>query len=83
MRNPPKRLFRARVRNGVLYVGPDGVKHGRGYTDQIERIARSGQFKRGHVYNLEVRHEDWCAIWDGRGCSCTPDIKTVHVGGSS
>ena len=33
-----------------------------------------------HVTRMDVTHDDDCAIYLGRGCSCKPDISFVKGG---
>ncbi len=45
------------------------------YFPKLERLANTGSFPPGTITNVYVRHDDWCAIFDGGVCNCTPDIE--------
>jgi hypothetical protein len=37
-----------------------------------------GGIKRGKVYSVEVRHDGWCDLLNGRGpCNCEPEVGPV------
>jgi len=29
----------------------------------------------GKIRRLEIAHDNWCAIWDGKDCTCEPEIE--------
>ena len=34
----------------------------------------------GHVYSVEVYHDDWCALLAGKGpCNCNPEVVPALV----
>ena len=44
----------------------------------MERVIRAGtELERGTVKHAEVKHDDWCAIFQGGACDCEPTI-TLH-----
>ena len=53
------------------------AKRGGGvYLDRLAALMTSGVVERGKLYDIQIQHDDWCALLDGRGpCNCDPDIK--------
>ena len=31
------------------------------------------------LYQAEILHDDWCAIWDGGDCTCNPVISFRRI----
>ena len=31
---------------------------------------------RGEIVHVEIRHDDWCGIFEGRPCDCNPDVES-------
>lgn len=55
---------------------------GPGYAAKVlvgaEAGLAAGTIRRGALTVAEVRHDDGCALLDGRGdCTCDPDVKFV------
>ena len=44
---------------------------------KIDRLVAAGRIAvtRGSANQLDVVHDDWCAIFDGGFCNCDPDIR--------
>ena len=58
---------------GVLLVGDAPGGH---YRDKV--LAQEP--KSAGLYHVDVFHDDWCAIWQGRKCNCDPHLVTQkHV----
>jgi len=53
-------------------------KTGTGYLERI--VADQGSLRPG-VHHLVVEHDDWCEIFRGGPCTCTPDMHR-HAEGS-
>jgi len=34
---------------------------------------------KGQVYNVEIAHDDWCAIHKKKPCNCDPDIEIKRL----
>jgi hypothetical protein len=47
------------------------------YVKKLEDLRARGEFPTG-VYDVEVAHDDWCAIHAGGYCNCDPDIR-IHA----
>jgi hypothetical protein len=47
------------------------------YLTKLNRMLAAGQIrlKGTGVHVLDVTHEDWCAIYQGKTCDCDPDVK--------
>ena len=30
----------------------------------------------GEVVHVEVRHDNWCGIYEGRACDCEPEVES-------
>lgn len=80
MKRKPKRIFRERRTPGgikTLHVGPEHY-HRPNYEAKCDaladELARTGQLKPG-VRIMEIRHDDDCAHWQGRGCNCDPEVR--------
>lgn len=43
------------------------------YVDAVEAVARGAQ--PGKVTHIDVYHDDWCAVFSGGACNCTPIVK--------
>jgi hypothetical protein len=47
----------------------------------VRLLERSeGRMRPGHLYQLRVRHDDWCRHWGGGACDCDPECSLVEVG---
>jgi hypothetical protein len=45
------------------------------YVKKIEDLWRTGALPRSAgCHQLSVFHDDWCGIFEGQRCNCTPDI---------
>lgn len=55
------------------------------YKKKVQQAIQAGAFKRGEIYDIDVRHDDWCGVWVGKPCNCDPDITIgpAHVRGDS
>ena len=76
----PRRLFKARrLAGNTLYVGPEWTGPQPRYLAKVEVLLRAaaGQARPGQVGNIEVRHGDDCAFFDGGCCDCDPDVRLV------
>lgn len=50
------------------------------YRAAINKAAAAGKFdmvKPGTVQTLEIQHDDWCAIFKGGECNCSPTMELV------
>ncbi len=45
----------------------------------MEALARSGVPRPGTVTPVVVAHDDWCPIFEGRACSCSPEVTIPTV----
>ena len=44
---------------------------------KVEYLARLGAFPRGAVTQVDIAHDSWCNIYQGKPCNCDP---AVHIG---
>ncbi len=44
------------------------------YLSKLQRLLEDGQIGAG-VYQIEVAHDRWCAIYLGGPCDCNPDVR--------
>lgn len=46
-----------------------------GYIEKI--LALGPTLERGKVYHVAIGHDDWCAIYAGRACTCDADVTVL------
>lgn len=56
-----------------------GNSPGGNYSSAVEVLA--SQVRAGDAVHVEIRHDDWCAIWKRKPCDCDPDIEARTLGG--
>ncbi len=47
------------------------------YATCVAEVA--AQLKPGTVGIVQVKHDDWCRIWQGKACNCTPIIEPPEI----
>jgi hypothetical protein len=47
----------------------------------LRKIVDAGR-PRGRLVDVIVQHDDWCGIYRGGGCDCTPDVS-LHPHGDA
>ena len=46
------------------------------YLQKLHHLWRTGALPRdAGLHLIDVAHDDWCGIFDGKRCNCDPDIK--------
>lgn len=50
------------------------------YTDRLLLACASGLLTVGGLAQVDVQHSEDCDVWEGRVCSCEPDITVLHGG---
>lgn len=51
---------------------PDPTKHN--YYKKLMSLVRKEKIGAGEIHDVDIVHDDWCAIFSGRYCNCNPDI---------
>jgi hypothetical protein len=54
------------------------VSRQRNYQRDLAQMLAAGFFaslEKGQLYQLDVAHDDECAIWKGGKCNCSPDYQ--------
>jgi hypothetical protein len=51
----------------------DPTKHN--YHAKLVKLQEQGKLPAGSATEVEIAHDDWCAIYGGGYCNCDPDIK--------
>lgn len=46
------------------------------FIDVLLEHLRHAPPQAGVITHVEVFHDDWCGIFEGRECDCTPDIAS-------
>ena len=49
------------------------------YLRKIIATAQQRQLSPG-LHIVQVRHDDWCALWQGGECNCDPEISMAAPG---
>jgi hypothetical protein len=44
------------------------------YVRLIEALKKSPELRAAGIHNIDIRHDDWCAIYKGGYCNCEPEI---------
>jgi hypothetical protein len=53
-----------------------GKKVPHNYVQKLHFLWRTGAFPRPvGLQQIDVAHDDWCTIFEGRRCNCNPDIR--------
>lgn len=46
------------------------------YVSRLRRLVAEGKLPHGvGLHQVNVLHDDWCAIFKGERCNCDPDIQ--------
>jgi hypothetical protein len=48
------------------------------YVRHLPPVAQDAPYESGRIYHTVMMHDDWCAIYSGKGCNCNP-IITRHI----
>jgi len=53
------------------------VKNGKepAYVRELVELYRQGKLPAGRLADVDVYHDDDCAIWTGGTCNCEPEVK--------
>jgi hypothetical protein len=51
----------------------DPAKHN--YHEKLIQLHEQGQIPSGSLTEVDICHDDWCAIYKGGYCNCDPDIN--------
>lgn len=61
---------------GARTIKWSGNAPGGNYT---EKLLAQPTPRPGEAVVVEVRHDDWCAIFNGNPCNCEPDVTSRPV----
>jgi hypothetical protein len=50
----------------------DPTKHN--YYSKLVKLREQGKLPAGSLNEVDIAHDDWCAIYGGGYCNCDPDI---------
>jgi hypothetical protein len=48
------------------------------YNLKLLRLNAEGKVPREGIWHADIRHDDWCAVFQGQYCDCDPDIRFVR-----
>ena len=51
----------------------DPRKHN--YYEKVMKLVEEGKIPFDWIMLVDVYHDDWCRIYQGRYCNCDPEIK--------
>jgi hypothetical protein len=51
----------------------DPTKHN--YYKKLMALYESANLTVGSLNEVDICHDDWCAIYDGKYCNCDPEVK--------
>jgi hypothetical protein len=51
----------------------DPTKHN--YYKKLIQMFQQGKLPTASVSDVDIAHDDWCAIYSGGYCDCDPDIR--------
>jgi hypothetical protein len=70
MNRHERRRSKAMARENTFYT--DYIRH-------LPSVPIDAPLERGRLYHIVMHHDEWCAIYDGKGqCNCNP-IVTRHI----
>jgi hypothetical protein len=49
------------------------------YVLELLRRHQRGEFKPSVAYDIAVLHDDWCPVFSGGLCTCSPDVVAVPL----
>jgi hypothetical protein len=56
-----------------------GNSPGGNYESKLGRYIRGaqtrGEIKEAGVFHVDVLHDNWCGIFSGRSCNCSPQVR--------
>lgn len=56
------------------------AKQRHNYRKKLERLARNGLISTAPgLHNIVVQHDEWCALFRGQRCNCSPDIIVARL----
>ena len=74
MKKPRGKKPSERRKSDTLIVSsqPEGNYHAK-----VMELAKNnpGLFQLGKITHVNVAHDDWCDVYEGRACNCNPDVK--------
>jgi hypothetical protein len=44
------------------------------YRKKLNEMIATGQIVLNGVMDIDIKHDNWCAAYQGRECNCDPDI---------
>ncbi len=50
------------------------------YRSVMRQLMRDGAINAGQILNVDIAHDDWCAIYHSKPCDCDPDIINRETG---
>lgn len=45
------------------------------YVGQVLELYGRGEAPAGELTHVDIYHDDWCNIWAGGACNCTPIVR--------
>jgi len=58
-------------------IAPSGEPN---YRKRVRQLVRDGVIKVGEALNIDIAHDDWCAVYKSKPCDCDPDIINRETG---
>ena len=46
------------------------------YITKLDRLIQEGTISVGGLQHIQVKHDNWCAVYKGKDCNCDPDIES-------
>ena len=50
---------------------------GGNYVGKLARFIDQHPELQGRAVSINIRHDEWCAIYSGRACNCDPDVEVA------
>ena len=47
------------------------------YIKKVIEESKKIDFTKPAVHHMDIFHDDWCAIFQGKPCNCNPDVKLL------
>ena len=86
MKRKPRSLFKARIRptaatpaGPTLYAGPEFAGPEPHYLPCVDDLIRrhAGELQPGTVCQVNIYHDDGCAVFGGGACDCNPTVDLL------
>jgi hypothetical protein len=75
VKKPKPKITSFGLPGGPLPGSPSG-----NHSEKVKRLLAGRELAVGGYTEIEIVHDDWCAIFAGQDCDCNPDVSIRGTG---